>query len=145
MRRILLVIIPVLILSACSHNKEQTNTSMRDQARPDEQAYRSDNSGVNKSEKNYTAENQSNDAKDVDLTANIRKALMNEKSLSFNAQNIKVITEAGKVTLRGPVDTASEKARVAQIAKGVPGVTSVNDETMTKDKSVATKGEQQTR
>ncbi len=41
--------------------------------------------------------------------------------MSVDAQNVKIITQDGKVTLRGPVHTAAEKATIEQIANDVAG------------------------
>ncbi len=69
-----------------------------------------------------TPMDQSNDPKDLELTRDIRKALMADDTLSTTAQNIKIITSHGKVTLRGPVATAKEKAvigkKAQKLAKG---------------------------
>jgi osmotically-inducible protein OsmY len=50
------------------------------------------------------------------MTAQIRKEVVGTKGLSVNAQNVKIITNAGKVTLRGPVNTADEKRLIGDIA-----------------------------
>jgi osmotically-inducible protein OsmY len=36
--------------------------------------------------------------------------------MSVNAQNVKIITVDGKVTLRGPVASSEEKRRIGEIA-----------------------------
>ena len=48
---------------------------------------------------------QGNDPADLDTTQAIRKALMADSELSTNAKNVKIITNQGVVTLRGPVST----------------------------------------
>jgi len=53
---------------------------------------------------------------DVTMTARIRKEVVAANNLSVNAQNVKIITNAGKVTLRGPVNTADEKRLIGEIA-----------------------------
>jgi osmotically-inducible protein OsmY len=75
---------------------------------------------------------QSNTSNDTAIVAKIRSTISDDKSLSVNARNVKVIVRDGVVTLRGPVENAAEKARVAAIAKGVAGVTSVLNEIDTK-------------
>jgi len=69
-----------------------------------------------------TPSDQSNDPHDLKLTRDIRKALVADDTLSTTAKNIKIITVHGKVTLRGPVDTVKEKAKIgkkaAKLAKG---------------------------
>ncbi len=68
-----------------------------------------------------TSFDQSNDKKDVDITAAIRRAVMHEDNLSMTAKNVKIITENGVVTLRGPVRTAAEKATIAKLAQSAGG------------------------
>ena len=53
---------------------------------------------------------------DIEITKQIRKEIMAGKSMSVNAQNVKIITMNGKVTLRGPVNSADEKHLIAEIA-----------------------------
>lgn len=69
---------------------------------------------------------QSNASSDVDLVANVRKAIVGDDSLSMKAHNVKVIANGGVVVLRGPVASAQEKARVQQLASGVQGVNRVD-------------------
>jgi hypothetical protein len=75
-----------------------------------------------------TASDQSNDPTDLRLTQEIRKALVDDDSLSMNAHNVKVITNRGIVTLRGPVDDAAEAARVVAVAERVAGAKRVRNE-----------------
>src|SRR6266498_2240546 len=53
-----------------------------------------------------TADQQKESATDRDISAKIRKALMDDKDLSTYAHNVKVITRNGMVTLKGPVRSA---------------------------------------
>jgi osmotically-inducible protein OsmY len=46
---------------------------------------------------------------------------MRDKSLSFTAKNVKIITINGKVTLRGPVKTEAERTAIEAAARGVAG------------------------
>jgi osmotically-inducible protein OsmY len=75
-----------------------------------------------------TADQQSMTKQDRDLTQQIRKAIVDDKSLSTYAHNVKVISQNGTVTLRGPVRNDDEKAAVEAKAKAIAGVTSVNNE-----------------
>jgi hypothetical protein len=59
---------------------------------------------------------QGNSNADVETTAQIRKGIIAEKSMSVNARNVKIITKAGQVTLRGPVNSAEEKRLIGDIA-----------------------------
>ncbi len=66
-----------------------------------------DNSKKNACDRNKskaTAEDQSNEKGDVEVTTAIRKSIMDTKGLSVNAQNVKIITDNGTIFLRGPVD-----------------------------------------
>lgn len=65
---------------------------------------------------------QSNAPADIEISASIRRAIMDQKDMSTNARNCKIITEAGVVTLRGVVDSQSEKDAIESIANTTPGV-----------------------
>ena len=71
---------------------------------------------------------QPNNAADIKLAAAVRRSIASEDSLSTMAHNIKLVASAGVVTLRGPVETAAEKARIEQLASAAPGVSSVRNE-----------------
>ncbi|MEO6751264.1 MAG: BON domain-containing protein [Chthoniobacteraceae bacterium] len=74
-----------------------------------------DNSGKNERDrdnKTLTPGDQSNAPADIKLVATIRQMVVKDKSLSSTAKNCKIITTAGRVTLRGPVNTAEEKATI---------------------------------
>ena len=64
-----------------------------------------------------TATDQSNDPVDIKLTADIRKMVVKDDSLSMMAKNVKIITIDGAVTLRGPVETENEKGKIEAHAK----------------------------
>ena len=49
-------------------------------------------------------------------------------ALSTNGQNVKIITSDGKVTLRGPVKSAKEKADIAAKATQIAGVKQVDNQ-----------------
>ena len=79
-----------------------------------------DNSGKNVRDRDDATLTPADQAKgsdaDVKTTQQIRKAVVDDDSLSMNAHNVKIITLGGMVTLRGPVDSPAEKAKVVQIA-----------------------------
>lgn len=83
---------------------------------------------LDRSGETKTSGDQSNSPEDVRITADIRRAIVKDSSLSVTAQNIKIITVNAKVTLRGPVNTAEEKTKIAQIAKSVAGNPSVDNQ-----------------
>jgi hyperosmotically inducible protein len=74
-----------------------------------------------------TADDQKNNKSDVETTAKIRKSIMEDKSLSSAAHNVKIVTQNGQVTLRGKVKTDADKEAVLAKAREVAG-TSVTDE-----------------
>ena len=79
-----------------------------------------DNTGKNtrdRDDQSQTATDQSNDPADIKITADIRKMVVNDGSLSMMAKNVKIITTDGVVTLRGPVETEKEKAAIESHAK----------------------------
>lgn len=63
---------------------------------------------------------------DAAITTAVNAALVKDKDLS--ALKIDVDTKAGVVTLYGPAPSASARERATTIAKGVIGVTSVNNQ-----------------
>jgi hyperosmotically inducible periplasmic protein len=80
-----------------------------------------DNSKANQNADAPTADQQKMNPADRDLTKKIRMALHDDKSLSMYAHNIKVISQDGKVTLRGPVRSEDEKAAIEAKAVAVAG------------------------
>ena len=75
-----------------------------------------------------TPMDQSTDPKDVQLTQTIRQKLMEDKSLSFSAQNVKIITQNGKVILEGSVPNTKDRSRVELLAKQVAGGKAVTNQ-----------------
>lgn len=75
-----------------------------------------------------TADQQKNDRADRDLTLQIRRALRQDKSLSTYAHNIKVVSQNGRVTLKGPVRSEEERKAVEAKAIDVAGVDHVTNE-----------------
>ena len=90
-----------------------------------------ENTEVNVRDKDNTTltpEDQKETESDIKITADIRKAIIKNKSLSVDAQNIKIITRNGVVTLRGPVETKKESKKLKKIAKHTPGVLKVDNQ-----------------
>ena len=75
-----------------------------------------------------TADQQKENANDRDLTRKIRRALMQDKSLSSYAHNVKVVAQGGQVTLKGPVRSDREKQTVEAKAIEVAGAGRVTNE-----------------
>jgi hyperosmotically inducible periplasmic protein len=100
-------------------------------AMADDDKTKPDNTAINERDRSndtQTSGDQSNSSADLKITQAIRQALMKDGELSTSAKNIKVITENGQVTLRGPVKTAQEKARVDQLAKSAAGGAPIVDQ-----------------
>jgi osmotically-inducible protein OsmY len=92
---------------------------------------KADNTATNERDRSgetQTSGDQSNNSPDLKVTQAIRQALMKDGELSTTAKNIKVITENGQVTLRGPVKNVQEKARVNQLAKSAAGGAHIVDQ-----------------
>jgi hyperosmotically inducible protein len=68
-----------------------------------------------------TADQQKMNPADRDLTQKIRKSVMADKSLSTYAHNVKIISQDGMVTLKGPVNTDDEKKNVVSKAVAITG------------------------
>ena len=71
---------------------------------------------------------QSNDPADIKITAETRKMVVGDDTLSATAKNVKIITvKGGAVTLRGPVTTTQEKMTIERHAKAA-GASSVTNQ-----------------
>lgn len=106
-----------------------TTTQSAQNAKPD-------NTKVNERDANgttLTAQDQAMGSdRDVEITRLIRKDIA-ASNLSTSAKNIKIITMNGDVTLRGPVNNASERERVSTIAQAhVKSPNKVNNNTQVK-------------
>jgi hyperosmotically inducible protein len=75
-----------------------------------------------------TADQQKNNRSDREVTKEIRSAVVKDKSLSTYAHNIKIITQNGEVTLKGPVRSDDEKKAIVAEAEQVAGPGKVNDQ-----------------
>ena len=87
-----------------------------------------DNTKSNKDQTSPTADQQKMNASDREITQKIRKAINEDKSLSTYAHNTKIITQDGKVTLRGPVRSEDEKNNLEAKAVAVAGKENVTDQ-----------------
>ena len=84
-----------------------------------------DNTKVNKADRAKgaaTADQQKENAGDREIAQQIRRALMDDKSLSTYAHNVKVVAQDGQVTLKGPVRSEDEKKTIEAKATEVAGV-----------------------
>lgn len=89
-----------------------------------------DNTEINERDRADDAKtpfDQHENSRDIDITAKIREQIV-DTEMSINAQNVKIITEAGRVTLRGPVANEEEKKRIEEIATTVAGAGNVTNQ-----------------
>jgi hyperosmotically inducible periplasmic protein len=96
-----------------------------------EAPYPADDTGRNSRDSDgatLTADRQSNSKADVEITRQIRRAIVKDDSLSTDAHNVKIITSGGVVTLRGPVASSEEKMAVAKKAEKINGVSKVDNQ-----------------
>jgi hyperosmotically inducible protein len=97
-----------------------------------------DNTKVNARDRNNaqpTADQQKHDPSDREITRQIRESVIKDKSLSTYAHNVKIISQNGMVTLRGPVRSDDEKRAVGAAATAVVGTNKVTNELEVKPKS----------
>ena len=87
-----------------------------------------DNTKKNKDQPSPTAEQQKMNPADRAITQKIRKAVHDDTSLSTYAHNIKIITQDGKVTLRGPVRSEEEKNSLQAKAVTIAGQENVTNQ-----------------
>ena len=87
-----------------------------------------DNTRRNKDQTDPTADQQKMNPADRAITQKIRKAIHEDKTLSTYAHNIKIITQDGKVTLRGPVKSEEEKGNLQAKAVEVAGQDNVTNQ-----------------
>ena len=90
-----------------------------------------DNTTINQRDRNANepnADKQKENRSDREITQQIRKAIANDKSLSTYAHNVKVITQNGQVTLKGPVRSDDEKKAVEAKATQIAGEDKVSNQ-----------------
>ncbi|MGC4095248.1 MAG: pyridoxamine 5'-phosphate oxidase family protein [Polyangiaceae bacterium] len=89
-----------------------------------------DNTALNERDQNGaepTPMDQSNSERDLKLTQQIRRAVMGDDSLSFTAKN-EIISSEGRVTLRGPVNSRTERDTIDNYARRIAGERAVDDQ-----------------
>jgi osmotically-inducible protein OsmY len=106
--------VPFVLLSlSLAHGQQPPDTSVKP-----------DNTKINQRDKDPnspTADNQKMNAADQALTAKIRRAVIADKTLSTYAHNVKIISQDGVVTLKGPVRTDAEVSNLMSKASDAAG------------------------
>ena len=90
-----------------------------------------DNTKVNKADRAkgaVTADQQNENAADRELAKKIRQSVVDDKSLSTYAHNVKIVAQDGQVTLKGPVRSEAEKTSIAAKATEIAGAGTVTNE-----------------
>jgi hyperosmotically inducible protein len=87
-----------------------------------------DNTKQNKDQTKPTADEQKMNPADRSITQKIRKAIHEDTTLSTYAHNVKIITQDGNVTLRGPVRSEEEKSNIEAKAVAVAGQGNVSNQ-----------------
>lgn len=125
MKRTALFLVVLIVFGGCDYNAAPPSAGKQ----PNGSANQPDNTGVNARDRSDVAKtpiDQNENKADVGITADIRKQIVATK-MSVNAQNVKIITQEGQVTLRGPVKNDDEKQRIEEIAVKVAGAGKVNN------------------
>jgi osmotically-inducible protein OsmY len=107
------------------------NTQVVEPAGTDTSSLSPDDTGKNVrdwEQERPTPIDQGNSDRDLTITQQIRRAVMGDDTLSFAAKNVKIITNKGKVTLRGPVNSASERATIDNFARRIAGERAVDNQ-----------------
>src|ERR1051325_9873218 len=89
-----------------------------------------DNTKVNERDRSKgapTADKAKDNLNDREIMQKIRKSVVDDKSLSTYAHNVKIISQHGKVTLKGPVHTEEEKKNIEAKAIEVAGTGNVTN------------------
>jgi hyperosmotically inducible periplasmic protein len=96
-----------------------------------------DNTKVNQRDRNKTeptADQQKENQPDREIARKIRRSIMEDKTLSTYAHNVKIITQDGLVTLKGPVRSDEEKTAVEAKATEIAGADKVTSQLEVKPK-----------
>jgi hyperosmotically inducible periplasmic protein len=110
---------------------QQTGAQQTGVQQTTDQTPQADNTRMNQQDRNSneaTADQQKADRSDREITQQIRKSITSDKSLSTYGHNVKVITQNGMVTLKGPVRSEEEKKAVEAKAAEVAGADKVTNE-----------------
>jgi osmotically-inducible protein OsmY len=96
-----------------------------------------DNTKINQRDKNASepTADQQKDAADRATSRKIRQSLIQDKTLSTYAHNVKIITRNGMVTLKGPVRSEDEKKAVEMKATEIAGESNVTSNLDVKPKN----------
>lgn len=134
-RYIIIVGLSALVyLTGCDKESDSRVAPTPSNTRPDsrQRVTEPDNTAKNERDRSgdtKTPMDQSESRDDIKITAEIRRAIMDDNTLSMNAKNCKIVTDkSGVVTLRGPVNSQAEKDSIGAKAMAVAGVSRVDNQ-----------------
>jgi osmotically-inducible protein OsmY len=81
-----------------------------------------------------TAQDTGKTQNETETIRKIRSEIVNDSALSMQAHNVKIINQEGQIYLKGPVENASEKSKVEEIAKRTAGNMNVVNQTYVETK-----------
>jgi hyperosmotically inducible periplasmic protein len=119
MNKHFIIYMTVVAVSMSAHgvSAQSTSTAAARQSVPD-------NTGNNKRDRaagEPTADQQKNNARDLDMTKRIRRSVTDDKAISMYGHNVKIIASGGMVTLKGPVRDEGEKKAIEMKATEIAG------------------------
>jgi len=127
---LLLQFVLFVLIGAVGSAWAQQDSATPDQATPD-------NTKVNQRDRNKsqpTADQQKENNSDRELARQIRRALVQDKTLSTYAHNVKVVAQNGMVTLKGPVRSDRERQAIEAKAAEIAGADKVTNQIEVKSK-----------
>lgn len=144
-RYALMVLVPLSLLGACNRDNATDTTRTTGGTTPGTPTATtpatpgattptpgSDNTGVNARDRQgsgaVTPIDQGNSPADLEMTQKLRKDLVADDTLSVDAKNVKIITNDGVITLRGPVKNATERATIEAKVRRLAGSDRIIDE-----------------
>lgn len=131
MKHVLKVVFQMLLF-LCLLTLTATLASAQDAPQP-----APDNTKVNERDNNKTeptADQQKENRPDREIARQIRRSIIQDKSLSSYAHNVKIIAQNGMVTLKGPVRSDAEKSAVEAKAAEIAGAEKVTSQLEVKPK-----------
>jgi hyperosmotically inducible protein len=125
-----LLLLQLVFIGVLGSAWAQQDSASPNQASPD-------NTKVNQRDRDKsqpTADQQKENKSDRELASKVRRALVQDKSLSTYAHNVKVVAQDGMVTLKGPVHSDQEKQAVEAKAAEIAGADKVTNQIEVKSK-----------
>ena len=123
-----ILIVLAMAAAACDRSEPAGSERVEVKAAQPAAADNTERNERDRNDANLTPGDQGESETDRAITQRIRQGVVGHDGLSMTAENVKIITVDGVVTLRGPVTNAQERSMIATIAKGVDGVKRVDNQ-----------------